>query len=483
MSVTLPTSTAESSWIAGAWRQAGATFQAFNPAQGTPFAHLAAAGKEDVDDAVASATVAFDRHRRETAHVRAGWCRSAAAAIRTHQDQLAIALSNEHGKPITEARAEVLSSAHGFDVAANTVLTTSGEVPVVNDASKRVIVRREGIGVWAVITPWNFPLNIPVEYIAPALAGGNAVVWKPAPTTSAVAALFRAVLLEADFPQELLQLIITDQVDVASHLATHPGITGVGFTGGSSTGHAIARSAWDKQLLLELGGNSPVVVLSDADLDAAADAISNSAFFNAGQVCSAAGKILAAADCAEELATKIAERAESRILGDPLDAQTTMGPLHLEASITRVESLLADAVDNGASILAGGSRIQGESGFFYPATVIAGVAPRSRIFAEETFGPVASISSFRTEAELVAAANQGHFGLVGALFTSNVSKAFSIAERIDCGLVVVNDTSNYWELNLPFGGASGRQSGRGRLGGRWALEEFTQVKTIAMDIR
>ncbi len=480
--VSVYTQAPNASWIAGSWRETDSGFVTYSPSQGKTYAELCSAARRDIDDAVASASQAFEKYRHSGAHPRSEWCRSAASAIRSRQEELAFALSSEHGKPINEAHAEVASAARGFDLAAESILAYSGETPVVKDVTKRVMVRREGTGVWAVITPWNFPLNIPVEYIGPALATGNAVVWKPAPTTSAVAALFRAVLLEADFPQDLLQLVLTDQVEVASHLVTHPGVAGVGFTGGSGTGQAIARSAWDKQLLLELGGNSPVVVLADADLERAAEAIAASAFFNAGQVCSAAGKILVASECAQELAARVAVHAEKRVLGDPLDASTTLGAVHLEATIARVESLLADASNSGARILAGGSPVTGQ-GYYYPATVVEGVVPSARIFSEETFGPVASFSSFRTEEELLTAANAGNFGLVGALFTSNVSKAFSVAERLDCGLVVVNDTTNYWELNLPFGGASGSQSGRGRLGGRWALEEFSQVKTIALDIR
>ena len=470
------------SWIDGRWLSGPGTFDTTDPATGSVLTAVNAVGTDEVDVAVGAARDAFALHARETAHTRAGWARSAAAAIRNQADRLASVLSSEHGKPITEARAEVAFAANGFDSAADAVLAAVGEIPHVQDPNKRVLVRRAGLGVWAVITPWNFPVNIPVEYIGPGLVSGNAVIWKPAPTTAVVAAELRKVLLEAAFPQELLQLVLTDDVATANRLVTHPGVAAVGFTGGSTTGHAIAKAAWDKHLLLELGGNSPIVVLPDADLERAAEAIGASAFFNAGQVCSAAGKIITTAGFAVELAAALTEQARARTIGSPLDSATTLGPVHLAASIDRFNTLIGDAVAGGAEILTGGQAAEG-SGFYYPATVVTNVATTSRIFTEETFGPVASISAVADEADLVDAANAGQFGLVGAVFTSNVGRAFDLAERIDCGLVVVNDTTNYWEYGVPFGGASGTLSGRGRLGSRYALDEFTQLKAIAVDVR
>ncbi|WP_131738204.1 aldehyde dehydrogenase family protein [Actinomadura roseirufa] len=471
------------SWIDGSWRESDKRYPAVNPALGRPFAHLAAASAQDVDAAVASAGAAFQKARGAGAVTRAAWCRSAAQALLASHEELAGVLSTEHGKPIAEARGEVLFAVRGLEMAAESVLALGGETPHVQDTNKRAIVRREGMGVWAVITPWNFPVNIPVEYLGPALASGNAVVWKPAPSTAVVAAKFREILLAADFPQELVQLVITDEVDVASHLVTHPGIVGVGFTGSSGTGQAIAKSAWQKKLLLELGGNSPILVLGDADLEIAAAAISNAAFFNAGQVCSAAGKVLVAASCADELTRLLAKRATETVVGSPLDPEVTMGPVHLESSIARFDRLIKDAQEHGADVVTGGERVQGDDGFFFSPTVITSVGRDAALFSEETFGPVASLSVFDDEEDMVAAANAGDFGLVGSLFTTDLSKAFRMGERIDCGLVVVNDSSNYWEYSLPFGGAAGRRSGRGRLGGRWVIDEFSQVKTLAIDVR
>jgi len=479
----VPAERTPGSWINGAWVGGRRVFAVVNPATGRSFDQLPAATVDDVDDAVAASRTAFADHRRATVGVRAGWCWSAAAAIDEHAEMLARELSLEHGKPLADARAEVASAANGFRVAASTALADHGTAPQVADPNKRIVVRREPLGVWAVITPWNFPLNIPVEYIGPAISTGNAVVWKPAPTTARIAALFKEVLLLSDLPAELIQLVVTDDIEVARRLSAHPDIDAIGFTGGSAAGKAIETACTDKHLLLELGGNSPIVVLDDADLDHAAEAIASAAFWNAGQVCSAAGKILTTPRTARKLAERIAGHARALVPGDPLRSATTLGPLHIPAAVDRIQGHVDDAMQRGAELITGG-HIDPDAGggTFYSPTVLLDVPVEAVIFAEETFGPVASITVLADESMLLDAANAGRYGLVGAVFTGSVDRAFAYAEDLDVGLVVVNDTSNYWELNLAFGGAHGRASGRGRLGGVYALQEFTQVKTIAMSI-
>jgi len=469
------------SWVDGSWQDSEHHFAAISPAHGSTYAWVPGATAAQVRDAVASAHRAWRLHRRVSPYDRAEWCRSAAAAMVARADELAEVLSLDQGKPIAEARGEVAFAAQGFRLLADAVLARGTEGPMLLDAGKRAVVRREPLGVWAVVTPWNFPVNIPVEYVGAALATGNAAVWKPAPTTSVVAAKFREVLLDASFPQDLFQLILTDDVELAESLLTHELVAGVGFTGGSATGQRVAQRAWNKRVLLELGGNSPVMVLEDADVGRAAAAISNSAFWNSGQVCSAAGKILVHRTIASELAEALVESAERLVHGDPVDPATTMGPVHLENSLVRYIELIDDAKQAGAEILSGGAQSERE-GYFFPATVLWNVPKQARIFREETFGPIASVTIVDDEEDMLAAANAGDFGLVGAIFTRDLSKAFSFGERLDCGLTVVNDSTNYWEFNLPFGGAAGTQSGRGRLGGRWVLDEFTQVKSLVLDI-
>lgn len=471
------------SWVDGSWHEDGHTYAIESPATGSVLADGVRADQALVDEAVSAARLAFERHRRESRATRADWCLSIADVLRGRAEDLAWDLTSEHGKPVTEARGEVAAAIEGFEVAAREALTAVGEIPEVRDPAKRILVRREPLGVWGVVTPFNFPLNIPVEYLAPAIVTGNAVVWKPAPTTSRIAKRLVQAIHDSQAPHDLVQLIVTDEVGPARHLVTHPGIVAVGFTGGSLVGGDIARRAWDKHLVLELGGNGPVVVLDDAPLERIVSSIASAAFWNAGQVCSAAGRILTSHRQADELAERLAEEARLWQVGEPLAETTMMGPLHTVAGAIRVNAHVEDAVERGGRLLTGGAYPSGAlTRNFYSPTVVAN-SPQAAIgFIEETFGPLAAVTAFDDDDALLDGANRSGFGLVGALYTNNLDRALRVAERIECGMVVVNDTSNYWEHNLPFGGAPGKASGRGRLGGRYAIAEFTQARAICLQV-
>jgi succinate-semialdehyde dehydrogenase/glutarate-semialdehyde dehydrogenase len=292
-----------------------------------------------------------------------------------------------------------------------------------------------------------------------------------------------ALMEEAGLPPGLVNLVLTDELAVAQRLVTHPGIDAVGLTGGTRTGDAVAQAAWDKHLLLELGGNGPVVVLDDADMEVAGRAVAASAFMNAGQVCSAAGRVLVADPVADPLADALAGAAGAVVLGAPDDERATMGPVHTEAVAATMDRQIADALEHGATLRAGGRRAEGRpTSLYYEPTVLDAVSPQSLVATEESFGPIAPLVRFDDDAALLEAANGAEHGLVAAVFTRSLRRAWWFAERLETGSVVVNDTSNYWELHLPFGGRAGRASGRGRLGGRHTLEEFTQLKTISFDV-
>lgn len=470
------------SWV-DAWRDQGPSYAIVSPATGEVLADGVRADESVVDDAVAAAGRAFARHRSVTRATRADWCRSIGDVLRGRAEELAVELASEHGKPLAEARGEVAAAVEGFEVAARESQCASGEIPEVRDPGKRILVRREPLGVWAVVTPFNFPLNIPVEYLGPAIATGNTVVWKPAPTTSRIAKRLLEAIHDSQAPNDLVQLVISDEIDVARHLVAHPEVTAVGFTGGSTAGHDIAKRAWDKHLLLELGGNGPILVLDDAPLEDIVESIASAAFWNAGQVCSAAGRILTSSRRADELAERLAEAARGWQVGDPLAEGTMMGPLHTEAGAGRVHAHVEDAVERGAQLLVGGSQPSAVlTRNFYAPTVLPNSPETAVGFTEETFGPLAAVTAFKDDDALLDGANRSGFGLVGALYTSSLGRALRVAEHIDCGMVVVNDTSNYWEHNLPFGGAPGKASGRGRLGGRYALDGFTQARAICLHV-
>lgn len=470
------------SCLAGEWRAEADTYPLRSPSTGEELARVARATEKDIDKAVGAARVAFESTRWSPMAERAALCHRCADFIEERAEGLARALAEEHGKPLAEAATEIATGAKGFRLAAEEIKRLDGFSPQTEDPNKRVLVIRQTLGVWALLTPWNFPFNIPIEYLGPALATGSPFVWKPAPSTARIAVLLTEIMIEAGAPAGLVNLILTDSIATASYLVTHPGIDAVGLTGGSATGASVARAAWDKHLLLELGGNGPVIVLDDADVDLALPAIAHSAFANAGQVCSAAGRLLVSERVANDVTSQVTNWAETIVLGPSLQNGISMGPVHMESVASTMDRHVSDAVERGARVLAGGARAT-ELGtdLFYQPTVLDDVAVDAAVNREETFGPIAPIVRLKEDAVLEAANASSH-GLVAAVFTGSLKRAFRFAERLESGTVVVNDTSNYWELHLPFGGRAGRDSGRGRLGGRHGFEEFTQLKTISIDI-
>jgi len=472
------------SFVAGAWTASDDAYEVRSPATGALLAHATRAGADDVDRAAEAAGAAVRAFRHTPLAERTGWCRAVADRIDAEAAGLARALAEEHGKPRAEAAEEVAAGARGFRLAAAEAERLDGWIPPVADPHKRVSVIRQPLGAWALLTPWNFPFNIPIEYLGPALATASPFVWKPAPTTSRIAVRLCELMLAAGVPDALIGLVLTDEVAVAQRLVTHPRIAAVGLTGGSATGRAVARVAWDKHLLLELGGNGPVIVLDDADLDRAVPAVAASAFANAGQVCSAAGRVLATGGVADELVRGLAGAAGGIVVAGPDDEAATMGPVHVEAVAAAMDRHIADAAGGGAEVVAGGARLADRpTPLFYAPTVLDRVAPGALLDREETFGPLAAVVRHDDDDALLAAANASATGLVAAVFTTSLRRAHRFAEQLESGSVVVNDTSNYWELHLPFGGWAGKDSGRGRLGGRTTLEQFTQLKTISVDVR
>jgi acyl-CoA reductase-like NAD-dependent aldehyde dehydrogenase len=472
-----------SSVVAGRRQDGGNPFELRSPASGELLAHVHAASPETVHAAVRAARRTFATTRWAGLTERVGWCERVAAAIGERADGLASELAQEQGKPLHEAAGEVAAGVRGFRLAAGAARGLDGYSPPVEDPAKRVVVIRQPRGVWAVLTPWNFPFNIPIEYLGPAVATGSPVIWKPAPTCARIASRLVDVLHEAGVPAGLVNLVLTDDVAVAQGLVTHRGVDAVGLTGGTRTGEAVARAAWDKHLLLELGGNGPVIVLDDADMERASAAVASAAFTNAGQVCSAAGRVLVASTVADELADALTRFAGAIVLGAPDNHGVTMGPVHTEAVASTMDRHIADALDQGATVRAGGRRSAGHpTELYYEPTVLDDVPATAQVAIEETFGPIAPLIRWSSDEELLQAANASEHGLVAAVFTQSLRRAWQFAERLESGSVVVNDTSNYWELHLPFGGRAGRGSGRGRLGGWHTLEEFTEIKTISFDV-
>jgi len=463
--------------------ETGETRAAVEPATGDPITQLPRGSRVDAQRAIAAATDATEEWADKTPFERASICRSIADAIRSETDALAELLTRDQGKPIAEAEVEIELTAREFEHAAEAVRHDRTDVIPSEDPDKRVRTIRQPHGVLGAITPWNFPANIPAEYIAPGLAVGNTVVWTPAPTTSAIAVGLIAVISRVDaLPDGALNLVVGDGPVVGNELVVDDGTDAIGFTGSPETGAAIARDAGTKPTLLELGGNGPVIVLADADVEVAVDCIAAGSFGNAGQICSASERVLVHEDIYENVRDGVIERAKAVTLGDPLDDGTDMGPLNNEAVAAKMDRHVADARERGATLHTGGERARDfPTERYYEPTVLGEVTTEMVVDREESFGPIVPLYRVADHEEALDIANGIDLGLASSVFTNDLALANEMAERIETGVVNVNAASSHWEIHTPFGGFSGKRSGHGRVGGHAAIEELSQIKTIAVD--
>ncbi len=472
-------------YIGGQWRRGGAgTAAAASPSSGETFASVAVADPGDVDDAVAAASAAWPAWARTSAFDRAGWCERIAAGIRQRRDELARVLTLDQGKPlVAEAVDEVAELAEYFLMAAQDARRREGSLPASTSAERRVLVGRVPLGVVGVVSPWNWPYTMGAELFAPAMAAGNAIVWVPAPTTTACCAVLAEIIADAGLPAGVFNFVPGPGPVVGDALVGHPGVAGVGFVGSVETGASVAARAAGKTQLLELGGNGPMVVLQDADLELAAGAALEAAYLCAGQSCTAGERFLVhAAVRAEFIERVVAATAQQVRLGDPLDPATTMGPLNNEPTAAKFDRHIADAVARGARICCGGRRGRQATGLptdlFAEPTVLEGVTPGMAIEQEETFGPVVPVVEVTSAEQALALTNASPFGLTAAIFTRDLERGLAFAERARAGWVNINASTNLWESHLPFGGRAGSVSGRGRVGGRYPMDTFTEPKTV-----
>lgn len=475
------TATPVRSWIGDRYTTpADSRYLVHSPVDGQVVAEVHRADVAAVDQAVRAAAAAYRADRRTSPFTRRDRCQAVADQLVARRDQIAAAVTAETGRTYHSALAEVDKAADGFRLAGEEAVRLAGRTPPVAAPDKLALTRWRPTGVWAVVTPWNFPVNIPVEYLGPLVATGNTAVWKPAPTTVASASLVMRCLLEAGLPDGQVTLITTDDTDVAGHLVGHPAVAGVGLTGSTATGNVVGRLAAGKRLLLELGGNGPMIVFGDADLDRAAAAVAESCFAASGQICSAGGRILADESIAGPLADAIAGRVNDYPTGDPYDPATVLGPVHLPDVAARFEQQVAESVGRGARVLTGGRRLAGyPTGQYLPATVVADVASDAALNRHETFAPVAPVVPLPAT-RLIAEANGGGHALSTAVFTADLGRALDALVELEFGTVVVNDRSTYWELHLPFGGWEGKASGTGRVGVPAVVRAVCQQQTLSL---
>jgi acyl-CoA reductase-like NAD-dependent aldehyde dehydrogenase len=473
--------------IGGKWvdSASGATFEATSPSTGEVIARVPQGVREDAQGAIAAANDAWRDWASRSAFQRAAVMRRMAEIVRERRDDLARTLSLDQGKPLrAEANDEVEELIAYFEMASADATRVEGLIPPSVDPGKRVLVYRVPRGVVGVISPWNWPYTMPGELLAPALAYGNAVVWVPAPSTSVCAVKLAECIEDAGVPPGVFNMVTGPGPVVGDEIAANPGTHAVGFIGSIATGHRVAERAAGKELLLEMGGNGPLVILEDADLDAAVAGTLTACFLNAGQSCTAGERILIHESVHDEYLRKLRAAIDREIrLGDPFDAATTMGPLNNPPVADKTERHVADAVDGGAEVVVGGKRAPHlGSEMFFEATVVDGVTDQMAIAREETFGPVVPVSTIRSEEEAVRIVNGSPYGLLSAVFTRDLRRGLRYAEAVRAGWVNVNEGTNYWESHLPFGGAAGSASGVGRVGGRFSMERLTELKTVVVNL-
>jgi acyl-CoA reductase-like NAD-dependent aldehyde dehydrogenase len=474
-------------YVDGKWVDAetGATVEAHNPATGEVIGTVPEGTRDDARRAIAAAGASWHDWAATSAFDRAEALRRVAEVIRERRDDLARTLTLDQGKPLrAEAYEEVDELGVYFEMASADATRLEGLLPPSVDGDKRVLVLRVPRGVVGVITPWNWPYTMPAEILAPALAAGNAVVWVPAPTTSVCGVKLAECIVEADFPAGVFNMVTGPGPVVGDEVAANRGTQAVGFIGSIATGHRVAERAAGKELLLEMGGNGPLVVLEDADLDGAVAATLEACFLNAGQSCTAGERILVHEKVHADYASRLAAAIEAQIrLGDPLDDATTMGPLNNEPTAEKTDRHVADATERGASVTIGGRRAPDHgSDLFFEATVIDGVTEEMEVAREETFGPVAPIITIPDEAEALRIANSSPYGLLTSVFTTDLRRGLRFAEAARAGWVNINEGTNYWESHLPFGGGAGSRSGVGRVGGRFSLDRLTELKTVVVNL-
>jgi succinate-semialdehyde dehydrogenase/glutarate-semialdehyde dehydrogenase len=472
-------------FVDGSWEEGSAeqSIEATSPVTGEAIGIVVQGGREDARRAIAAAREAFPAWAGRTAFERAEALHRLADVCRSRRDELARTLTLDQGKPLhTEAYAEVDDLIAYWGMAAEDAIRLEGVLAPSRTPGTRALLVRRALGPVAVITPWNWPYTMPAQVIAPALAVGNTVVWTPAPSTSVCSGLLMECIAEADLPSGTCNFVPGPGPEVGDEIAGHRDIAAVAFVGSTATGRSVAARSAGKTQILELGNNGPIVVMDDADLDAATEGILAGAFLCGGQSCAAAERILVHELVHDALVERLLPAIEAEVrIGDPFDQSTTMGPLNNTGVADKMDSHVADAVSRGAKVLAGGGREPGfPTDLYWQATVLDAVPPDALAAREETFGPIAPLVAIDSLEMAMDVTNSLDYGLLAAIYTRDLSQGLRFADGVRCGIVNVNESSNYWEIQLPFGGRAGSSSGTGRVGGRFAAEQLTELQTVIL---
>jgi succinate-semialdehyde dehydrogenase/glutarate-semialdehyde dehydrogenase len=464
--------------VGGTWIEAdlGASFEVRNPATGEALASVPNCGAAEAGRAVEAAAAAFPAWAALPAVERANVLTTLCSFMLRDAERLATLLTKENGKPIKESRAEVQYAADFVRWSAEEARRIYGETIPASVPNRRHIVLKQPVGVVGAITPWNFPAAMITRKVAPALAAGCTVVVKPAEQTPLTALELAKLCEAARLPAGVLNVITGDPVAIGREFLSNPKVRKIAFTGSTEVGKLLMRGAADqvKRVSLELGGHAPFIVFDDADLDKAVDGLIANKFRNAGQTCICTNRVYVQRGAYAEFAKRLAAKAAALVLGNGLDEATQIGPMIDRPSLEKVAAHVEDARGRGARVLCGG---HARDGRWYEPTILSEVPNDAKVLHEETFGPVAPLVAFDSEEEVLRLANDSTYGLAAYFFTRDYARVFRVSEALEFGIVGANDPAPAVP-QAPFGGV--KESGVGREGGKWALEEYLEVKHVSV---
>jgi succinate-semialdehyde dehydrogenase/glutarate-semialdehyde dehydrogenase len=466
--------------IGGEWVSAdsGATLAVSNPASGDKLGVIPNMGSAETKRAIAAASTALPAWAARTAKDRAGILRRWFDLIVQNEADLATLMTAEQGKPLAESKGEIAYAASFIEWFAEEGKRLYGDVIPGHQADKRILVLRQPVGVVAAITPWNFPSAMITRKAGPALAAGCTMVLKPATQTPLSALALAELAVRAGVPAGVFNVVTGSAAAIGGEMTTNPAVRKVTFTGSTEVGKKlmVQCAGTVKKLSLELGGNAPFIVFDDADLDAAVQGAIASKYRNTGQTCVCANRLLVQEGVYDEFARKLSAAVAKLRVGDGLKGATEQGPLIDEKAVAKVEEHVADALAKGAKVLAGGKR-HPLGGTFYEPTILTGVTPQMMVAREETFGPVAPLFKFKTEAEAIKMANDTEFGLAAYLYTRDLARSWRVSEAIEYGIVGLNTGIISTEV-APFGGV--KESGTGREGSKYGILDYTEIKYVCV---
>lgn len=467
-------------WIAGKWRKSAEKVEVVNPYNNQPIGVTYSASAEDVEIALAAAAHAFQEMRRMPAFRRGEILHQISEGLKSRREEVARTMTLESGKPIADARGEVNRAVSTFQIASEEAKRIEGELlplDLMPGSEGRVgITRRFPIGPIVGISPFNFPLNLVAHKIAPALAAGNTILLKPAPKTPLTALLLAEIIASVGVPDGAVSVFLCGN-ELAEKMVLDPRVKMLSFTGSAAVGWMLKEKANKKRVVLELGGNAGVIIHSDADLDYAAKRCAVGGFSYAGQVCISVQRIFVQEQIYSRFSSLFAEQVKRLQVGDPTDEKTAMGPMIDLKAAERAERWIQEAVSQGAKILTGGKR----SGTLLEPTVLTETTPQMQVNCQEVFAPIVTMAPYRKLEEAIARINQSPYGLQAGLFVRDIKETFHAFEEIEVGGLIVNDVPTYRVDHMPYGGL--KESGVGREGVRYAIEEMTDLKLMALNLK